>query len=441
MLLLHKLYAKSVQIAAFLISYKSIQYNLFLIGDNISMIELQQYGRIVQKYEGVGQIRAAERELLSCRFEVSQFTNADIILICRTTELRYLDFPQISFTGTTELGERLLVEGQSHHIRSSISLSSEGKYQVHVFQFVGESKLAVGNSTWNGQFEIRFAIANLDFFGTVVEELQSGTLTLNKIELELENKRIVVRQLDDYKDRLEYIKNTRGSDITCELIIPLTQKEIKASFNLANIICDLLSLARGKRVNWLYFRVLNSGTCIYTEHQPRIVTSYEGFEVIDAMPPENTLYFLEQCYPHYINLDLDFQFLNVINIFTAIRSGGFLETRCLAAFSLIEYLAKKANKPPKGRSQPTLKQWLKTIVSEYQVPITASEIDEFKDIRNSLVHEMRFMPGDSLEQYWKVLHFLDRLLLRILGYDGYYINVTQMPEWRGSNKHKLTPTS
>ena len=128
---------------------------------------------------------------------------------------------------------------------------------------------------------------------------------------------------------------------------------------------------------------------MYREHQPRIVTSYSEFEVIDDMPPENTVAFLEQCFPQYIGLNKRFKFVNVTNIYTTVRSGGFIETRCLAAFLLIEYLAKKASK--------TLNNWLKAIIQEYSAPITDEEIKSFMKLRNNLVHEMHFMPGSPQE--------------------------------------------
>lgn len=219
--------------------------------------------------------------------------------------------------------------------------------------------------------------------------------------------------MNNYEQRIKRVRDRGEIDITAEIVIETNRAELSQIFDLVSTVCDLLSIARCKKINWLYYDVFIDEEIVYKEHQPRIVTPYAGFEVIDHMPPENTVNFLQQCYPHYIALDGNFKFSAVTNIYTDAHSRGFIETKCLAAFSLIEYLAKKTTKPPTvlpKKRHLELWQWLEAIIEEYKVPIDSTNRGDYIKIRNSLIHDMKFT-GNPQEQYFQALHFLDRLLL------------------------------
>jgi hypothetical protein len=410
------------------------------------MIELSQFGTIIQKYTGNGQLSRKGYGPEGCSFEAGQFSDGEIIIICAISDIIFDGKDdEITLVGITSDGQNFMANGYAIQNRYSVNLSHEREAPVQiVLRSSGEFHLGLGDADWQGHASIHFYATNFKFTGMHTEEIEPNHWRLNHIKLNLDSRDITLRQMDNYEQRIKQIEDKHETDITAEFVIEINRDDLLETFNLISVLCDLLSIARGKRINWIYYDVLIDGAQVYREHQPLIVTPFAGFEVIDHMPPKNTVYFLQTCYPHYVKLDTMFRFLNVTNIYTAVRSGGFIETRCLAAFSLVEYLAKKVTTPPTppGRKrEPEFRQWLEAIINEYHVPIDPTEITSFVKIRNSLVHEMKFLPSDPQEQYFQVMHFLDRILLRILGYDSYYLPATELNQWAGANKFKLTPTS
>lgn len=59
------------------------------------------------------------------------------------------------------------------------------------------------------------------------------------------------------------------------------------------------------------------------------------------------------------------------------------------------------------------------------------EIERFKTNRDELVHRARFKSNDPWREYAFMMTFIGKVLLAILGYDGYYCDWTKPPGWVG----------
>ncbi|MAS37122.1 MAG: hypothetical protein CL610_24190 [Anaerolineaceae bacterium] len=394
-------------------------------------------------YSGSGQLSFNGSESVDCPLKICQASTGTIFVDLNLTTLELpKEITEIEFVGKTVDDETFTAIGSVIQIIDKISMPGETAVDRELlFRSSGEFHLGIGNKNWQGRATAHFYVTNLEFVGINAEEIAPGLHQHNHIVISVNDTSIIIRQVNNYDERISEIKETHGTAVTAEIVLETTHEAFVKSLELVSTLCHLLSVARGKRINWIYYEVFIDDQKVYTEHQPRIVGRYEGTEVIDNMPPQNTVQFLEECYSHYVRLDHAFKFQNVANFYTAVRSGGFTENRCLTAFALAEYLAKKTSNPPSNKHKRNFRKWLEAIVIEFAVPITGAEIDSFVELRNSLVHELEWMPSDITEQYQSVQHFLDRLLLRILGYKGYYLPATKFPQWSGCNMYKLTPTS
>lgn len=80
----------------------------------------------------------------------------------------------------------------------------------------------------------------------------------------------------------------------------------------------------------------------------------------------------------------------------------------------------------KGFNYPAIQKKIKRFRDEFKVPLQNQEITDFKETRDSLVHSMKFRTENPLAEYLSAVHLLDRMLLCLLGYDGYYIDITSL---------------
>ena len=193
---------------------------------------------------------------------------------------------------------------------------------------------------------------------------------------------------------------------------------------MIDTLCKLLSLARGTKINWIYYDCCDSlGEKILSYLKNNIVWRYAGLALIDPRNPNETATFLEQAYPLYISLKDRYGLENGIEAYLdAKREGVYLETRALVASVLLEFLSDKyVNKD--GEFKKNLETMLKGLV------ILTSDVDlvRLKNIRNSLAHTASFIGNISeehIQDYNFLIGMLDRVFLKILNYNGTFLDIT-----------------
>jgi hypothetical protein len=241
---------------------------------------------------------------------------------------------------------------------------------------------------------------------------------------------------------------------------------------LADKLCHLLSIARGTRVNWIFYTALNiKGGLIYSEHQPRITRPYTPNSPIHPEGIEDTKSFVEVAYKGYDEIDSIYQGNRIVNLYTQTRlESAFIETRGLILVSLVDHILgvfakgkehetimdpqlfsgrnkkklrrrigdvvqeifpdldknqiKEMKYKTAGFNYRSLNSKFTDIINEYDAPINDEEVRAFVKIRNDLVHQATFTENEAASEYFQILNMLDRLLLSMLGYEGYYLNVT-----------------
>ena len=112
---------------------------------------------------------------------------------------------------------------------------------------------------------------------------------------------------------------------------------------LVNALSILLSLARGTKVNWIYYDCYDSlGEKVLSVHRSNVVWQYSGLSVIDPRNPHDTADFVKQVFPTYLLHKDDYGLDIAIETYLdAKRETGFLELRALRAVVVLEFLKSK----------------------------------------------------------------------------------------------------
>jgi hypothetical protein len=440
--------------------------------------DMPRTSEIVRIYRGKGQLLHGNFSdtPVTCSFKAVQFQNGNIRLDC---SLRFLDIVRslrvsgplvnITFRGITKDGKVLLIEGAMFNSNWSINIrNGRVKPTVITYLLQNETGCQVGETQWDGEANVRFGLTNFHFIGTEVETV--GTQSrLGLLPLEISGRTFMIRQFDDYEKRIDKIEQEERTAITCEGTVHLQDpSEITAVTASLDNLCKLLTLARGTLVSWLYLDVLSPhGGILYTVHRPAVTRPYVTDALIDPRVPKDTKIFVEAVYERYVELDPIYQLTKVIHTYVDVRSSGFLETRGLALVVLTEYLAgifaKQTSRETivddqtfkerqeqleakihqlvsevfpdiksdqaqamaakaKGFNYRSLRSKLGKLRKQFKVPITEEEIEKFVETRNSLAHTMVFRTDDYVAEFRWMVNLLDKILLRMLGYSGHYIN-------------------
>lgn len=232
-----------------------------------------------------------------------------------------------------------------------------------------------------------------------------------------------------------------------------------------------MSVARGTLVSWTSFEIQTvNNEKPYSLFRNSVTRRYASIELIDDNDHNNSKLFLENGFQRCSELHEDYKIRRIARAFTETRDGSFIEARSLQIAVLVEYLTnvkarldnrtyflnidafeagwetfkakaefllretypdsdKKCrvqmlnsmrglmNRRPLSWKLSSLAKWL-------EIDFEPDEIKVFIQTRNKLAHEGRFPECETpTEHYLRMQHFLDRLMLRFLGYRGPYYDL------------------
>lgn len=440
------------------------------------MLKLSDFGPVFRKYEGIGQMQVADDIFYDCEFELAQYRDGKIILMCAKQNGSVIhDEKTFVLNGITPNGKNISVKGNAI-VRNAITHTStypgeEAYFTRYFYWFYGDTSLIFGDVQDSEGVQLRFGLTNFEFIGTDVEEV-ANSMRLSCLSLNIEGASITIHQHPDYDALMKMLKAAGGVCITCEAQVRIENEDIiNAVVEKVTDLCLLLSLARGTLITWLYYDVVHSeGEVIATIHKHPKTREYTGsMPVIDSRLPNDIKQFVETTYTRTKELDPTYNFRLIVHSYIEVRGNAFLEIRMLALSSLIdlivtthsgeagyetitdpsEFEAKekeleaqtrkliraifpnlnhdKVNSmaaKTKGFNYPSFKGKIKRFSREYEVPLQRNEITDFVDTRNKLVHSMKFRTDNPANEYFAAVHLLDRMLLCLLEYEGYYIDVT-----------------
>ena len=379
----------------------------------------EKYGKFVITYKGEGKLNQQE-----CEFKVGQQPDGGIIAQCVLH-----DWPKpvtahgvelhgwakdIKIFGKGPLQKRTPKQKQTPNIDDSS--------QIHCIDY-GFQTLNVGEEDWSKAHSIRFAITNFLFCGND-EQAGGRSNCLNVLKLKLDGLNISFQKVASYDNVVNSVDRGEKTEVTCELVIEAASRSQKEIIKIADSICDLLTIAKGRKINWINYEVYDANSSIiFTSHQSQPTDPNNGYELIDFKWPRTAVTYLEQCYPAYKQFDLCHPTMlnRVATMIFDSNTTRFTLPHALVMFSVVDALSNKVS------SNRYFRDRIRCLKTLYNVCLDEKEIKFFKESRDSVVHELKFCNSDindMIEEYEKCYHIFHRLLLRILDYQSHYFDIT-----------------
>lgn len=449
-------------------------YNPARMNESFQTESLGKYGKIIREYEGKGLLTLYDGQTCNCLVRAVQLANGKINASCFFSE---------------NLNLVLGCWGRGDAIKSIKGITRDnsefllGKHiwctNVSPIWNSAESTMAVLTGSlkyWKKQSDaiasVRFGITNFEYSGNTYREYPNGGGTWDDIlSVNLGDKSIEIHKLQDYKAIMESVEAQRGIDVTSEAVVNISSiADLDTVIPLIDALCIFLSLARGTKINWIYYDCYDSrGEKILSSHNNNVVWRYAGLPLIDPRNPNDTISFINQSFSAYLSQrdDLD---IAIETYLDAKRETGYLEIRALRAVVVLEFMKsryaarkgidfilqdsqfKKIRHAVKSTlteqfkamslsehalneveskigelNRHSFRTILETMFAELGISITEDELDRFIKIRNSLVHTASFIGNVSeehIQDYYFLIGTLDRIFLKILNYNGTYLDIT-----------------
>ncbi len=368
------------------------------------------YEKFVSLYEGEGKLNQQE-----CKFKIGQQSDGAIIVECEFSDFpETVDFHSVELCGHTDKG--LKVFGKGPHWNRTWGASPDTVHEaITYFSHYRFWTLNVGEADWSKAHSIKFAITNFLFCDN------GGPYWCNALNLKLDGLNISFQRVASYDNVVNSVDRGEETEVTCELVIEVADRSQKEIIKVATSICDLLTIAKSRKINWINYKVYDANSSIiFTSHQSRLTDPNNGYELIDFKRPRTAVTYLEQCYPAYKRFDLCHPAMlnGVASMMSDSNATRFPLSRALVMFSVVDALSNKVSSNSDFRARI---RCLKTL---YDVCLDEAEINFFVNSRNSVVHELKFDTNDAREEYEKCYHIFHRLLLRILDYQSHYFDIT-----------------
>jgi len=316
-----------------------------------------------------------------------------------------------------------------------------------------------------GKTEIHYYITNFEFMGCEKTIYPKGGWSLDHFSFSLEGHTFNIKQVENYKEVIEYLKKTKTKSITAEIIVKADLKDKDKLYTIITNICDILSFATGNSIVPIKEEHLSNGKFVWSQTTSMIVDDFKsGNKLIPHIPFEVMREFTIKAYPNYTKLKEDLGLNILLNYYLLMKSSPILDVKCLLGFILLECLSNHAQefyakngKPiensikksrirqlnkilPKSNnlskktkdkiieefvySFPSLQDSIKRIMNEFGMKYKKKEAEIWK-LRKGFIHKGMYPKNtkNHIQIYRTIVHFIDRLILYILNYDGEFLNI------------------
>jgi len=431
----------------------------------------KKYGKVIRTYRGKGKLRRTNGDEFPCYITIQQIETGLIYITCRFAPKVAQTTSTIQFIMNSSLQDVERVYGRT---RDGMNFESRGELLIaHAKVTVLASPnrpaittlLAQEVDVWKEDQchvqQYRFGVVNFEFTGNHPAKLKTpwGIAIVNPVP--------------DYKDVIDRIKAQKSISVTCEVVAePSADMELVEVTSKLDELCHLLSLARGTKITWI-----NSEECIEDGEARRIILRnavtwpFSSLPLIDPQNHQDIVLFIEKVYPAYLKLRDSYNLdIAIEQYLDAKRGTAYLETRALAAVSLLDFLQGRYASPrsldkivsnfgneKKRKLRIHLKEYLKELfpctdgstlnemaekvpelnrrsylnllvlwTCDLEVDMSQDELSRVKDTRNSLVHGAKFSSSDSsgkTREYFRIIRLINQVFLKLLGYDSWFMDV------------------
>ncbi len=298
---------------------------------------ISDYSDNLAEYRGKGKIKIrtnTEKEL-ECEFKVIQRRNGKIISLCNFIDQDFSpiadNYKIMALSGETVEGYVISTEGPITITKSH--LSGSGERQII---FLARSLVVrIMKDTYPAT--IWFGLTNFEFdSNSYIDEIPSEGIIISRqvraLDLKLEKEEIIIRQCIDYEQIIKKLEAFGTTDVTCEAsMIISNNEEIEKKLVVINDVCHLISVARGTKINWIYYKLYNGNKPILIAHENRITKGFNSSQrlITNDYGNCNIKSFLEDTYSTYLVRKEQYQLdKGTIDAYLDAKAkGDFLEMR------------------------------------------------------------------------------------------------------------------
>jgi hypothetical protein len=329
---------------------------------------------------------------------------------------------------------------------NTMNLNVNPQSQTLSLTMVSRDTIAVEYSSGqpNSAVEIRHGLTNFVFRGCQASRSAFG-VSFDKFTAAIEGLSVTYQLLPGFLQSTHSL--LQDTFLTAEAIVPVNPSELDRANDVVYDSLMLLSLANGNYIASIYEDLFQQGSLVKTVLKPaKTMAYYAPDRCIDTdnLVACDLQTFLETTFKDYRRLKQDLGLAIVLEYYLQAKRAALLQLKYLVAvvgvecllsyvpsyFSkigkwklgsgLLDWIVDKIRRRPGRRS---LRRKMVALLEHFSIPYEQSDL-RFIKIRNALVHTGSFPRSvDGLETYNGLIHFLDRVVLRVLGYQGkHYLN-------------------
>lgn len=367
----------------------------------------------ISLYEGSGKLNEQD-----CEFQVGQRSNGQIRVYCKFSESPdIVNAHGVALSGWTNDGLKVCAKGPLQRRPWDVDYETEPETYFSQYRM---TDLTIGEPDWSDTHLVKFAVTNLLFCGNDVHSGGRGTC-YNALKLKLNDLNITFHKVDDYYEIENSVISGNQTEVTCELAIEVSNRNCEEIRKVANRICDLLTIAKGRKIEWINYRVYDANSSIiFMSYQARRTDPRIGYKLIDFRQANRAINYLERGFLAYEKFDLCHPTLlnGIANIMFDTNAARFTITHALSMNCMVDAISKRVCNNDHFESR------IKRLNNVFGVCLTSKERKYFVDSRNSVVHELKFHTSDIRKEYETCYHIFHRLILRILDYQSEYFDIT-----------------
>lgn len=444
-----------------------------------SMMErFKYYGELEKIVEGHGSLELNEKKSLKVSFEIARRGEEKLLFnaICET-EYYFSSVEIFNFSGRMDL---FGVDANGREVKANGLLikDTEENTEGHTIinGYVGSCE--IGEKKIEKNSKIEFHLLNFLFEGNetkVVKTNEKEILSRSALKLKFEDFECTIDRVNNYKVIKQLLKRQGGVIKTSKLTV-----DINSNINFNNTLekvrklCQLLSVARSTFINWGTCKIVDSNESVFYElHGQAQTRLFHGNSLINDFPSD-TVNFLESAWSSYDEYEDVLDLRRFLYGYLDTYVNSYIETRCLNIAALVDSVSSRwaiqeeknifVDEKLFNDNLSNLSEGFKKVIERvfsnlkenhinamantasfindrpmdwklqrfrksFKCPIRDQEINRFVKLRNSLAHSTVFPNEvDNTQAFLFMRHFLDRIVLRILNYEGKYFDMEKRKE-------------
>lgn len=271
---------------------------------------------------GEGLLKTEDGIELPCKFKAGQLDNGKIILSCNCSiyNLSILGhFSELNLHDSSPSDIKFLlawsmlppsdIVQQLEKTKCFYGTTSDGlNITGKIRRYVTIDNDSLHDPT--SEVKLKFSMNELTIYSDVNENIHSVIFGITNfmfsssaLILDIDGNRIKITKVDRYKDALNFVKTCRGICITCEVRVEINKEvNIENAKTIVTDLCDILSIALGTRVQWIYYYACNpEGKKILWYHRSRVAKPYFPNKIIDYNDCKIITSFIESSYTALTN--------------------------------------------------------------------------------------------------------------------------------------------